>query len=279
MKTLITGSAGFIGSNLIKFIQADGLDLHDATYVGSILDLKFLDKVFQNKYDLVIHLAAIPGVREPNKVLQGDVNIRGFFNILTMCKKYKVKHLMYASSSSVYGSQTHQSENTKDLYPISYYACTKLSDEVLANTFSKDMKITGLRFFTVYGPNSRPDMAIQKFIKLLKEQKPVTINACSRDFTYITDIVKGIKLLSNRKGEGHEIFNIGTGISVPVITLFNMISLRLMELGYKLNSPIKFSKPPQEDVECTCADTTKLYKELNWKPSVMIGSGIKLTIK
>ena len=79
-----------------------------------------------------------------------------------MCKKYKVKHLMYASSSSVYGSQTYQSENTIDLHPISYYACTKLSNEVLANTFSKDMKITGLRFFTVYGPDSRPDMAIQK---------------------------------------------------------------------------------------------------------------------
>jgi UDP-glucuronate 4-epimerase len=265
MKVLITGAAGFIGMHTVKKIallghQVIGLDNINAYYeielkyarlneLGinksllqynkvlegntnisfiqlDIQDAGNLNVLFANeKFDLVIHLAAQAGVRysitNPRDYI--DSNIIGFYTILEACRNFEVQHLIYASSSSVYGDTDTIpfSENQNTDSPVSFYAATKKSNEVMAHAYSSlyQLKITGLRFFTVYGPWGRPDMAPVLFAKAGTESQSIKVfnnGEQSRDFTYIDDIVQGIVLVAENKSllKNYQILNIGKGSPV-----------------------------------------------------------------
>ena len=237
-KVLITGAAGFVGSNLSlqllkrghKVVGIDNMNNYydislkkerlepllayeNFSFIkGDLVDERFIDDLFKNnKFEIVVNLAAQAGVRysieNPEAYIQS--NLVGFFNILEACRNYPIEHLLYASSSSVYGSNKkvpfEETDNVDN--PVSLYAATKKSNELMANTYSHLYNIpsSGLRFFTVYGPKGRPDMAYYKFTDMFFNNEPIRIynngdfdNDLYRDFTYIDDIVKGIeKLIEN----------------------------------------------------------------------------------
>ncbi len=304
MKILITGGAGFIGSNLAKklidrgdkVVMIDNFnDYYDVQlkkdrikkylkgydfklYKGDIRDIKLLDKIFKTeKLDKVMHLAALAGVRNSllDPIEYEDVNVRGTMNLLEMAKKYKIKNFVYASSSSVYGNNTKQpfSESDSVDTPISPYAATKKATELLAHVYSHiyGLNTTGLRFFTVYGPWGRPDMALFLFADGITKGQPIKVfnrGKMSRNFTYVDDIVSGTMTVidANLKCE---IMNIGGDREE---TLVRYIEVLENNLGKKAKKKMMPMQPG--DVPSTVADIRKL-KKLGWKPTTRIEEGIK----
>ena len=306
MKVLITGGAGFIGSAIAKKLIDRGdktvlvdnfNDYYDPklkhdrikkflkgyekgfkVYTGDIRDRAFLEKVFKKERpDKVIHLAAMAGVRYAilHPLLYVDVNVMGTTNMLDVAVKYKIKNFIYASSSSVYGNNKKQpfSESDPVDTPISPYAASKKATELLAHCFSHihGIKTTGLRFFTVYGPWGRPDMALFKFVKNILAGKPIDVynrGKMSRNFTYIDDIVSGtIKVLDADLPCG--VMNIGGDKEEKLLRYIEVIEDCLGKKAKKNLLPMQ-----PGDVPATVADIRKLRK-LGWKPTTRIEVGIK----
>lgn len=306
MKILITGGAGFIGSATAKTLieRGDSVVLidnfndyydpqlkHDRIktllkgkndkyklYTGDIRDTKFLEKVFKKeKPEKVLHLAAMAGVRNSleNPTLYADINITGTVNLLDLAVKHNIKNFVYASSSSVYGNnkKTPFAETDPVDAPISPYAATKKADELLAHVYSYIYKLptTGLRFFTVYGPWGRPDMALFLFTKNIFSGKPIEVNnygKMSRNFTYIDDIVSGtIRTLD--ADLPYAIMNIGGDRENTLLEFIEEIEKNIGKKAKKKMMPL-----PNGDVVSTVADIRKLRK-LGWKPTTRIDQGIK----
>ena len=303
MKTLITGAAGFIGSHLCDHLIEDGhevvgLDNFNNFYNpqikrGNISDcLKnnnftlieddirncdVIDKVVSDGVEIIVHLAAGAGVRPSivQPVYYSDNNMTGTMVMLEAAKKYKVKKFIFASSSSVYGNNKKVpfSESDNVDYPISPYAATKKAGELFCHTYHHlyGIAMTCLRFFTVYGPRQRPDLAIHKFTSLIEQNKPVTIygdGSMMRDFTYIDDIIDGTKS-AIEKCYGYNIYNLGE--SEP-ITVNDLVSEIEKALGKKA---IKEFLPMQPgDVDCTYADINKAIHELGYNPKTQISKGL-----
>ena len=245
-------------------------------------DKENLMELFRSeRFDIVINLAAQAGVRysidHPDAYIQS--NIIGFFNILEACRHYPVKHLLYASSSSVYGNNKKvpfsEDDNTDD--PVSLYAATKKSNELMAFTYGHLYKIpaTGLRFFTVYGPWGRPDMAVFRFTEAILNRKPIQIygeGKLMRDFTYIEDIIAGIKVILDKipSGSPPEIMNIGNNNPVSVNTLCSEIELCLNIRAVKEFLPVQ-----PGDVDATFADIGRISSFCGFKPRTDLKTGIK----
>ena len=303
-KVLITGFAGFIGMHLCRSLLQDGYIIHGIdninTYyekslkidrikkikgfsnfsydIADIKDLNSLNEIFEKfKPDKVVNLAAQAGVQfsivDPFSYIGS--NIKGFMNIIDCCRMYKVKGLIYASSSSVYGGNKKvpfsESDNVDN--PISIYAATKKSNELMANVYNNlyGLNTTGLRFFTVYGPWGRPDMAYFTFTKKILNNELIEIydnGKVERDFTYIDDIIKGIRS-SIDKNFQNEIFNLGNSKREKVIDLIKIIEKRL---GKKAKIKLMPIKPG--DVKITNANIDKSKKMLGFKPIVNIEEGI-----
>ena len=256
------------GNQNISFIQ---LDIQDAGNLNSLFA--------KQNFDVVIHLAAQAGVRysitNPRDYI--DSNIIGFYNILEACRNFPVEHLVFASSSSVYGNTDDIpfSENQNTDFPVSFYAATKKSNEVMAHAYSDlyQLKITGLRFFTVYGPWGRPDMAPVLFAKAGMEQKSIKVfnnGKQSRDFTYVDDIVQGIVIVAEDKDDKKmfKILNIGNG---SPISLMDFIHVLEKELGIPFQ--YNFMPPQKGDVVITFADTKEIEK-LGYKATTPLELGI-----
>ena len=310
-KILVTGCAGFIGFHTIlnllsskKKYDVYGIDnvndyydiklkLQRLNILKKYKDFKFnkLDiksdkkilKYFQkNKFNYVVHLAAQAGVRHSikNPREYTENNVSGFFNVLEACRINKVKHLIYASSSSVYGDNKNFPLKESDItdHPSSFYAATKKTNEVMAHAYSNiyNLPCTGLRFFTVYGPYGRPDMALYKFAEKINSNKFIELYNYGnhmRDFTYIDDIINGIlRLLEkpSKKNIPHEIYNIGNGDSKPL-----KMFLKLIEKNLNKKAKLKLKKLQKGDVVKTHADISKIKNKVKYNPKFNISSGIK----
>lgn len=308
-KILITGSAGFIGSTLTDVLLESGcrimgIDNFDPFYdriikeknianalknpafqfkEGDIRDKSFVDKCFSDfEPEIIVHLAAKAGVRpslaDPAQYF--DVNVMGTLNILELMRKSNIRKMIFASSSSVYGnnSKIPFSEVDNVDYPISPYAATKKAGELLCHTFHHlyDFNIFCLRFFTVYGPRQRPDLAIHKFISALFKNDVIQLYGdgnTSRDYTYIDDIVKGITGAIG-KIKGFEIFNLGESKPLSLIDL-----VRLIEKLMCKKAQLKFLPMNQGDVLRTFADITKARTYLGYNPETEIEKGLQVFIK
>lgn len=332
---LVTGAAGFIGSNLIKHLYVDtkdvtviGIDnmndyydvrLKDArleelsenrsfTFVkGNIADKALITEIFEKyKPQVVVNLAAQAGVRysitNPDSYIES--NLIGFYNILEACRhsydegQTGVEHLVYASSSSVYGSNKKVPYSTDDKVdnPVSLYAATKKSDELLAHAYSKLYNIpsTGLRFFTVYGPAGRPDMAYFGFTNKLREGKTIQIfnyGNCKRDFTYIDDIVEGVVRVMKKApdkvtGEDglplppYKLYNIGNNRPENLLDFVEILQQELTRAGvlpedYDFDAHKELVPMQAGDVPVTYADTSTLERDFGFKPSTSLRDGLR----
>ena len=332
---LITGSAGFIGANLVlKLIETEeditivGLDnmndyydvalkeyrLHQIEEAvqkkssvnwhfvrGSIADKALVDSLFEEyHFDIVVNLAAQAGVRysidHPDVYIES--NIIGFYNILEACRRYPVEHLVYASSSSVYGSNKKIPYSTDDKVdnPVSLYAATKKSNELMAHAYSKLYNIpsTGLRFFTVYGPAGRPDMAYFGFTnKLLCGQTIEIFNYgnCKRDFTYVDDIVEGVIRVMQRAPEKktgedglpippYAVYNIGNNSPENLLDFVNILGEELVRAGvlpadFDIQAHSKLVPMQAGDVPVTYADVAPLERDFGFKPSTDLRTGLR----
>ena len=332
---LITGAAGFIGSNLVlellrtlDAVQIVGLDNMNDYYDvsikeyrlqqiealaaqkkesrwtflrGSIADRALVDDCFAKYgFDVVVNLAAQAGVRYSitNPDVYIESNIIGFYNILEACRKHPVEHLVYASSSSVYGTNKKIPYSTEDKVdnPVSLYAATKKSNELFAHAYSKLYNIpsTGLRFFTVYGPAGRPDMAYFGFTnKLLKGETIEIFNFgnCKRDFTYVDDIVEGIKRVMQHAPEkaigedglpvpAYAVYNIGNNNPENLLDFVDILQQELIAAGvlpedYDFEAHKKLVPMQPGDVPITYADTTALERDFGFKPSTSLRIGLR----
>lgn len=298
MKILVTGSAGFIGYHLSKKLlnvknnKVWGLDNLNSYYDVKLKNERLLElkkkklnfskiniedqalvkKFFKkNKFDVVYHLAAQAGVRYSilNPKIYFDSNLKGFFNILEACRENKVKHLIFASTSSVYGSQKRYplKEEFNTDKPLSFYAATKKCNEVMAYAYSNiyNLKCTGLRFFTVFGPMGRPDMALFKFASSIKENKKLFLfnhGKHYRDFTYIEDVIYYLEKIKNDKSKKKfEIYNLCTNRPISLMSYYNEIK------KYFKNKPkVKKIKLQVGDVIKTHGSNNKIKKKFgNWK--------------
>ncbi|MCI8854861.1 MAG: NAD-dependent epimerase/dehydratase family protein [Lachnospiraceae bacterium] len=272
---------------------------------GDISDKNFILELFEiYSFSLVVNLAAQAGVRYSliNPDVYIETNITGFYNILEACRKAEengkgVEHLVYASSSSVYGENKKIPFGTYDKVdkPVSLYAATKKTNELLAHTYSKlyDIPTTGLRFFTVYGPAGRPDMAYFNFTEKLLQRKTIEIfnyGQCKRDFTYIDDIVDGVMLVSVKApgrelGEDslpippYKIYNIGNGKPENLLDFVNILQEELISVGilskeYNFEKHKKLVAMQPGDVPITYADVTELYQDFGYRPRTSLRTGI-----
>jgi UDP-glucuronate 4-epimerase len=330
MKTyFITGVAGFIGSNLAKRIlkeendiQVIGLDNMNDYYdiklkeyrlnelkqynnfifiKGNLANKETVENIFKEyKPSIVVNLAAQAGVRysitNPDAYIES--NLIGFYNILECCRNYPVEHLVYASSSSVYGSNKKVPYSTDDKVdnPVSLYAATKKSNELLAHSYSKLYNIpsTGLRFFTVYGPAGRPDMAYFGFTNKLLAGETIKIfnyGNCKRDFTYIDDIVEGVirvmkKAPEKKNGEDglpippYAVYNIGNSSPENLLDFVNILQEELIRAGvlskdYDFESHKELVAMQPGDVPVTYADTMPLERDFGFKPSTSLREGLR----
>ena len=302
MKVLVTGGAGFIGSHVARKLLERGdsvvivdnfNDYYDVNLKkkrleqlkgnfkflkGDISDLEFLKKVFNEKFDAVVHLAAQAGVRYSieNPHVYVKSNLAGFVNVLEMCREFKVDKVVFASSSSVYGNNTKLpfSENDRVDTPISLYAATKKNNEEIAHVYYHLFKIncTGLRFFTVYGPYGRPDMALFLFTEAILNNKEIKVfnnGDMVRDFTFVDDIVDGV-ILSLDKCKGFNVFNLGRGEKVKLLDFILEI-----EKNLGMEAKKKFLPLQQGDVLETSADISKAKKLLGYNPKVNVKEGVK----
>lgn len=304
MKILITGGAGFIGSHLAKKLMDRGdkvviidnlNDYYDPKlkydrikillkgykfklYKGDIRNQKLLGKIFQKeKIDKVVHMAAMAGVRSSLLYprLYEDINVMGTINLLELSVRHKIKNFVFASSSSVYGNNKKLpfSETDSVDLPISPYAATKKADELMAHVYSHihGLHTTGLRFFTVYGPWGRPDMALFLFTDAIINNKPIKVfnyGKMTRNFTYIDDIVSGI-MIALDKNLKYSIMNIGGDKEDALLKFIEVIE---KNIGKKAKRKLMPMQPG--DVPSTVADIRKLRK-LGWKPTTRIEVGIK----
>ena len=314
---LVTGCAGFIGSYLCKKILEDnncnviGLDDMNDYYdidlkeyklnklnnknfkfiKGSISDKELINNIFKDyKPEIVVNLAAQAGVRYSIEHPECDIesNVIGFYNILEACRYNPVKHLIYASSSSVYGDNTKIPFNTDDNtdHPISLYAATKKSNEIFAYSYSKlfDIPSTGLRFFTVYGPAGRPDMAYFSFTNKLVNNESIKIynyGKCKRDFTYIDDVIEGIyRVIKDEPKSLYNLYNIGNNHPENLIDFVNILEGELVNTGvlpsnYDFNSHKEFVEMQKGDLETTYADISEFEKDYNFKPNTSLREGLR----
>ncbi len=332
---LVTGAAGFIGANLVtellntvKGVKLVGLDnmndyydvsikeyrlseigkladtKHDCTWTflkGNLADKALIENIFtEHKPEIVVNLAAQAGVRYSitNPDVYIESNLIGFYNILEACRNFPVEHLVYASSSSVYGSNKKVPYSTDDKVdnPVSLYAATKKSNELLAHAYSKLYNIpsTGLRFFTVYGPAGRPDMAYFGFTnKLLKGETIQIFNYgnCKRDFTYVDDIVEGIKRVMERAPEKkngddglplppYRIYNIGNSspenlLDFVTILQEELIRAEVLPSDYDFETHKKLVPMQPGDVPVTYADTSALEHDTGFKPDTPLRTGLR----
>ena len=329
MTILVTGAAGFIGSNLVKAIYSQfdaptvvGIDNMNDYYdvrlkeerlkeleaferftfiKGNIADKALIDNIFEEyRPQIVVNLAAQAGVRysitNPDAYIES--NLIGFYNILEACRNYPVEHLVYASSSSVYGSNKKIPYSTDDKVdnPVSLYAATKKSNELMAHAYSKLYNIpsTGLRFFTVYGPAGRPDMAYFGFTdKLVKGDKIQIFNYgnCKRDFTYVDDIVEGVVRVMKKAPAKHigedglpippyAVYNIGNNQPENLLDFVNILQEELVEAGvlpsdYDFEAHKELVPMQPGDVPVTYADTTALERDFGFKPSTSLRDGLR----
>ena len=346
MNILVTGSAGFIGANLVKRLFTEmtegtiiGLDNLNSYYDvslkeyrlkeldtyysqltntpltlnsnptalnyqfvrGSIADKELVNKLFaENQFDIVVNLAAQAGVRysieNPDAYIES--NIIGFYNILEACRHHPVEHLVYASSSSVYGGNKKVPFSTDDRVdnPVSLYAATKKSNELFAHCYSKlyNIPTTGLRFFTVYGPAGRPDMAYFGFTnKLLKGETIQIYNFgnCRRDFTYVDDIVEGVvrvmkKAPEKKTGDDglpippYAIYNIGGGQPENLLDFVQILQEELVRAGvlpkdYDFEAHKKLVPMQAGDVPVTYADASALERDFGFVPKITLGEGLR----
>lgn len=325
MKVLVTGAAGFIGFHISAYLIARGdtvvgidnlndyydvnlklgrlkeLAKHDNTHLFSFVQLDIADRekistLFANEqFDKVINLAAQAGVRysieNPHAYI--DSNIVGFLNILEGCRHNAIKHLVYASSSSVYGANETMPFSAKDNvdHPVSLYAASKKANELMAHTYSHlyNLPTTGLRFFTVYGPWGRPDMALFKFTKAILNGEPIDVYNFGnhrRDFTYIDDIVEGIILALDQNVSGNKdwsglspdpstskapwkIYNIGAHTPINLLKFIETLESALGEKAIKNLLPMQAG-----DVPDTYADVSALTHDLGYKPKTDLTSGV-----
>ncbi len=253
---------------------------------ANLEDREYLEKLFAvEKFDVVVNLAAQAGVRYSikNPYAYIDSNIVGFMNILECCRHNHIKHLVYASSSSVYGNSDKVpfSEQDRVDYPVSLYAATKKANELMAHTYSHlyQLQTTGLRFFTVYGPYGRPDMAPILFAKAITEEKPIKVfnhGDLSRDFTYIDDIIEGVvRVIShvpnqNTQQPYYQLFNIGNSQPVQLMDF-----IYTMEEAIGKKAILEMYPMQQGDVKTTYADTTDLEKAVNYKPTTDLKDGLE----
>lgn len=331
---LVTGAAGFIGSNLAKRLLGDvsgvtviGIDNMNDYYdvalkqyrleelnanvpqgttwkfvKGDISDKETVDCIFETyRPQVVVNLAAQAGVRysivNPDAYIQS--NLVGFFNILEACRHWPVEHLVYASSSSVYGSNKKVPYSTEDMVdnPVSLYAATKKSNELMAHAYSKlyNIPTTGLRFFTVYGPAGRPDMAYFGFTNKLRKGESIQIfnyGNCMRDFTYIDDIVEGVMRVMHgvpekKNGEDglplppYAIYNIGNSNPENLLDFVNILQQELVRAkvlpdDYDFESHKQLVPMQPGDVPTTYADTSALERDFGFKPSTPLRMGLRV---
>ncbi|MBD1576844.1 MULTISPECIES: NAD-dependent epimerase [Vibrio] len=322
MKYLITGAAGFIGSSVVERLCAQGHqvigidnlnDYYDVSlkqarierathqnYQFIQLDLADRDGMAnlfeQQKFQRVIHFAGQAGVRYSidNPMSYADSNLVGFLTVLEGCRHHKIEHLVYASSSSVYGLNQKMPFNTSDTvdHPISLYAATKKSNELMAHTYAHlyGVPTTGLRFFTVYGPWGRPDMALFKFTKAIIEGKEIDVynnGDMQRDFTYVDDIVEGVMRIQDvipqptpdwtveagspaTSSAPYKVYNIGHGSPVKL-----MDYIEALEESLGIEAKKNFMPMQPGDVYATYADTDDLFKAINYKPQVKVKEGVQ----
>lgn len=327
---LVTGAAGFIGSNLVKRLFQDVKDIkvigidsitdyydvnikyerlkeiealgRDWTFVkDSIANKEAVERIFtENRIAVVVNLAAQAGVRysitNPDAYIES--NLIGFYNILEACRHHEVEHLVYASSSSVYGSNKRVPYSTDDKVdnPVSLYAATKKSNELMAHAYSKLYNIpsTGLRFFTVYGPAGRPDMAYFGFTnKLVKGEKIQIFNYgnCKRDFTYVDDIVEGVVRVmqhapEKQNGEDglpippYKVYNIGNNNPENLLDFVQILQEELVRAGvlpadYDFEAHKELVPMQPGDVPVTYADTTPLEADFGFRPSTPLRTGLR----
>ncbi len=327
---LVTGAAGFIGANLVKRLFADVKDIRiigidsitdyydvnikygrleeiaslgrDWTFIkGNIADREVLEGIFRDYAPaVVVNLAAQAGVRysitNPDAYIES--NMIGFYNILECCRHYPVEHLVYASSSSVYGTNKKVPYSTDDKVdnPVSLYAATKKSNELMAHAYSKlyDIPSTGLRFFTVYGPAGRPDMAYFGFTDKLRKGETIKIfnyGNCKRDFTYIDDIVEGVVRIighapERQKGEDglplppYEVYNIGNSspenlLDFVQILQEELIAAKVLPQDYDFESHKELVPMQPGDVPVTFADTAPLERDFGFRPSTSLRTGLR----
>ncbi|MBO5538839.1 MAG: NAD-dependent epimerase/dehydratase family protein [Prevotella sp.] len=327
---LVTGAAGFIGANLVKKlyqqignnIKVIGIDsitdyydvnikyerLHELellpgfTFIkGNIADKQLIDQLFnEHQPTVVVNLAAQAGVRysitNPGAYIES--NLIGFYNILEACRHHEVEHLVYASSSSVYGSNKKVPYSTDDKVdnPVSLYAATKKSNELMAHAYSKLYNIpsTGLRFFTVYGPAGRPDMAYFGFTNKLRRGEKIQIfnyGHCKRDFTFVDDIVEGvIRIMQHapekRNGEDglpippYEVYNIGNSSPENLLDFVTILQEELVRAGvlpadYDFEAHKELVPMQPGDVPVTFADTTPLERDFGFRPSTPLRMGLR----
>ena len=332
---LITGAAGFIGANLVMellrtvepvtIIGLDSMnDYYDVSIKeyrlseiekeaaahpasrwefvrGNIADKALVEQLFEkHRFSVAVNLAAQAGVRYSitNPDVYIESNIIGFYNILEACRKYPVEHLVYASSSSVYGSNEKIPYSTEDKVdnPVSLYAATKKSNELFAHAYSKlyNIPATGLRFFTVYGPAGRPDMAYFGFTNKLREGKTIEIfnyGNCKRDFTYVDDIVEGVKRVMQcapEKAVGadglpvppYRVYNIGNNNPENLLDFVDILQQELIAAGvlpenYDFDAHKKLVPMQPGDVPITYADTSALERDFGYKPSTTLRDGLR----
>jgi UDP-glucuronate 4-epimerase len=327
---LVTGAAGFIGSNLVKRLFHDvkeikviGLDSitdyydikikyerlneisalnRDWLFIkGNLADKILIDQIFEeHKPTVVVNLAAQAGVRysitNPGSYIES--NLIGFYNILEACRNNEVEHLVYASSSSVYGSNKKVPYSTEDKVdnPVSLYAATKKSNELMAHAYSKLYNIpsTGLRFFTVYGPAGRPDMAYFGFTNKLREGKTIQIfnyGNCKRDFTFVDDIVEGVVRVmqhapEKQMGEDglpvppYKVYNIGNSspenlLDFVTILQEELIAAKVLPIDYDFEAHKQLVPMQAGDVPVTFADTTPLEEDFGFRPSTPLRDGLR----
>ncbi len=332
---LVTGAAGFIGSNLVKEllrtadpIRVVGLDSMNDYYdvslkeyrlkeidelakaypnsewvfvKGNLADKALIDRLFDTyRFEVVVNLAAQAGVRysidHPDVYIES--NLIGFYNILEACRNYPVEHLVYASSSSVYGSNKKVPYSTDDKVdnPVSLYAATKKSNELMAHAYSKLYNIpsTGLRFFTVYGPAGRPDMAYFGFTNKLRKGETVKIfnfGHCKRDFTYVDDIVEGVKRVmqhapEKQNGEDglpvppYAVYNIGNNSPENLLDFVDILQQELVAAGvlpadYDFEQHKELVPMQPGDVPVTYADTSALERDFGFKPNTTLREGLR----
>ncbi|MBC8062649.1 MAG: NAD-dependent epimerase [Clostridiaceae bacterium] len=323
-KILVTGCAGFIGMHLAKRLLMDGYEVvgidnlnnyycvelkkhrtdilkaysNYTLKVCGLDDKDAIENIFNdNQFDCVVNLAAQAGVRYSieNPRVYIDSNIVGFLNILECCRYHKIEHLIYASSSSVYGANEKVPFSIHDNvdHPVSLYAATKKSNELMAHAYSSlyNLPVTGLRFFTVYGPYGRPDMAYFLFANAIKDEKTIKVfnyGRMKRDFTYIDDIVEGItRLILKGAPKPNDSWNRLTAdpaTSYAPYKLFNIGNNRPVELEYMISLMEKYmgkkvireNLPMQHgDVPITYADVDDLMEYINFKPKVSIEEGLQ----
>ncbi|QOI96996.1 MAG: NAD-dependent epimerase [Flammeovirgaceae bacterium] len=320
---LVTGAAGFIGFHLCKRLVNDGYAVtgidnmntyYDAQLKQSRLDIlltlpgfrfeaidlcdkKNIDRLFaENRFNYVVNLAAQAGVRYSliNPYAYLESNMHGFLNILEACRHTQIEHLLYASSSSVYGANTKMPFSVHDNvdHPISLYAASKKANELMAHTYSALYKLptTGLRFFTVYGPYGRPDMALFIFTKAIVEGKPIDVynnGKMKRDFTYIDDIVEGMVRLMPRiptpdtswtgkhpdpssSFAPYRLYNIGNNKPVELMHFIEVLEQKLQRKAVKNFLPIQDGDVPE-----TFADVNDLMRDAGFKPNTTIEAGIE----